>query len=114
MPSLLTGGVTFIEESGTRVDRGWHDEIDPDNVGASTTVMLPDGRFRMYYRAGDHDDQWMNRLKSVILSAISDDGLTFTPEEGVRIDPENWVDLQAADNIRYLDGPDAVLTGMAG
>ena len=64
----------------------------------------------MYYRAGDEDDRWMNQLKSVILSAVSDDGLIFTPDEGVRISPEDWINPTAPDDISYLDGPDAMLT----
>lgn len=104
------GGLTFVKEPGIRVDRGWHGDIDPDNVAASTTIQLPDGRFRMYYRAGDEDDQWMNGIKTVILSATSDDGLTFTPEEGVRISPEDWIDPTAPNDISYLDGPDAIIT----
>ena len=86
------GGITFTLEPGIRVDRGWHGDIDPDNVGAPTTVRLADGRYRMYYRAGDEDDRWMNRLKSAILSAISGDDLNFSPEEGIRIDPQDWID----------------------
>ena len=104
------GGLTFSEEPGTRVGTGWHGDIDPDNVGAPTTVILPDGRFRMYYRAGDEDDRWMNNLKSVILSAISDDGLNFTPEQGVRVSPEDWISPMAPSDMSYLDGPDALLT----
>ena len=84
--------------------------MDPDNVGAPTTVILPDGRLRMYYRAGEEDDRWMNNLKSVILSAISDDGLKFTPEEGVRVSPEDWISPTAPSEISYLYGPDALLT----
>lgn len=108
------GGLTFVKEPGVRINRGWHGDIDPDNVGAPTTVLLPDGRFRMYYRAGDEDDRWMNGLKSVILSAISDDGLLFTPEEGVRVSPEDWIDPTAPEDISYLDGPDAIMTGEGG
>ena len=104
------GGLTFTQEPGTRVDPGWHGDIDPDNVGAPTTVQLADGTYRMYYRAGDEDDRWMNRLKSVILSAVSEDGLNFTPEAGVRVSPDDWINPTAPDDISYLDGPDAMLT----
>ena len=38
------GGLTFSPEAGTRIGRGWHGDLDPDNVGAPTTVRLPDGR----------------------------------------------------------------------
>lgn len=104
------GGLTFVQEPGLRIETGWHGDLDPDNVGASTTVLLPDGRFRMYYRAGDEDDAYFNGIKTVILSAVSDDGLNWSPEEGVRLAPEDWVDPQAPANNRYLDGPEAVLT----
>ena len=64
----------------------------------------------MHYRAGDEDDRWMNRLKSAILSAISEDGLSFLPEQGIRIAPSDWIDPMAPDDISYVDGPGAVLT----
>ncbi|MFQ5594978.1 MAG: hypothetical protein ACE5HA_12605, partial [Anaerolineae bacterium] len=106
----MDAGLTFQMEAGARVEPGWHGDIDRDQVGASTTVLLPDGRFRMYYRAGYQDDAYFNGIKTVILSATSDDGLSWSAEAGVRVDPEDWVDPQAPADMRYLDGPEAVLT----
>lgn len=42
-------------------------------------VRLPDGRYRLYYTGGER--------KNATLSAVSADGLTFTREEGIRLEP---------------------------
>ena len=104
------GGLNFVEEPGVRIKTGWHNDIDRDNVGASTTMRLSDGRFRMYYRAGIEDAVYFNGIKTVILSAISDDGLIWEAESGVRIDPQDWVSHHTPTNTRYVDGPEVVLT----
>ena len=104
------GGLNFVEEPGVRIKTGWHNDIDRDNVGASTTMRLSDGRFRMYYRAGIEDAVYFNGIKTVILSAISDDGLIWEAESGVRIDPQDWVSHHTTTNTRYVDGPEVVLT----
>ena len=104
------GGLNFVEEPGVRIKTGWHNDIDRDNVGASTTMRLSDGRFRMYYRAGIEDAVYFNDIKTVILSAISDDGLIWEAESGVRIDPQDWVSHHTTTNTRYVDGPEVVLT----
>lgn len=57
------GGQTFTLESGQRVQGS-----------VPATVKLADGRWRMYYGSGEG-----------LMSAISSDGLNFTPEEGVRL-----------------------------
>ncbi|MEM7030954.1 MAG: exo-alpha-sialidase [Chloroflexota bacterium] len=62
---------------------------------APRVITLPDGRYRMYYtqilpRAGfpnganDYDN-----ASTRILSAISTDGQTWTPEPGVRLSPQD-------------------------
>ncbi len=64
----------------------------------------------MYYRAGLEDAAYFNGIKTVILSAISDDGLIWEAESGVRIDPQDWVSPRTPANTRYVDGPEVVLT----
>ena len=104
------GGFTFTQEPGTRVAPGWHGDLDVSQVGAPTTVALPQGGFRMYYRGGREDDTFFNRINTVILSAVSTDGLTWRPEDGVRPDPADFVSPGTPDTARFLDGPEALLT----
>ncbi len=64
--------------------------VDPD------AFELPDGRIRMYFY-----DIAVRQLSHPIYSAISDDGITFTLEEGVRI----WMDnIYDPDVIQLPDG----------
>ena len=103
------GGLTFVQEPGIRVPTGWHGDLDRDKVGPSTTVLLSNGKFRMYYRGDYSDDSYFNGVKTVILSAISEDGLNWAPEDGVRVAPEDWVHPGTADNRLYVDDPEAVV-----
>ncbi len=104
------GGFTFTQEPGARVAPGWHGDLDASQVGAPTTVALPQVGFRMYYRGGQEDETFFNRISTVILSAVSTDGLTWRPEDGVRLDPADFVSPGAPDTTRFLDGPEALLT----
>jgi len=64
--------------------------VDPD------AFELPDGRIRMYFY-----DIAVRQLSHPIYSAISDDGINFTLEEGVRI----WMDeIYDPDVIQLPDG----------
>ncbi len=51
---------------------------DPD------VIVLPDGRWRMYYSSGLVLDEENNNSAPAILSAISTDGMNFVQEPGVR------------------------------
>jgi len=101
------GGLTFADERGVRVPKGFYGTDDRDNVAASTTVLLPDGTWRMYYRGTREDPAFFNGGKMVILSATSRDGLTWTREAGVRIDPGDIADAGAPATQRSIDGPNA-------
>jgi len=63
-------GDNFGVEVGIRVD-GQHPAL----------VVLPDGRLRMYFVSNDVADD------GAIRSALSDDGLTFVQEPGIRLRP---------------------------
>lgn len=54
-------------------------------LGGSRVVRLPDGRFRMYYRCAPFVEEGAAPAYH-LLSAISQDGLRFEPEPGVRIE----------------------------
>lgn len=63
------GGRTWTDDPGTRVLGSHH-----------AVVRLADGRLRMYHSASGPDG-------GPVLSAISDDGLAFVAEDGVRLEP---------------------------
>ncbi len=104
------GGLIFEKESGVRINNGWYDSLDIDQVGDGSTVGLDNGSFRMYYRGADEDSAYFNNMKTVILSATSQDGLNWTPEPGVRVAPEDWVEPHAPNNTRFVTSPEAVMT----
>ena len=62
---------TFVQDAGIRMDAAGHPAV----------IKLPDGLVRLYYVSTDAADG------GVVRSAISDDGLTFTKEKGVRLRP---------------------------
>lgn len=73
-------GWSFTTESGTRIATGdAHDRLAVDN---GTTLLLSDGSFKLYY-GGSNDNGAIIHFK--ILSATSNDGLTFTKDSGVRL-----------------------------
>ncbi|HWE49742.1 MAG TPA: hypothetical protein VG273_08140 [Bryobacteraceae bacterium] len=103
--SISTDGVTWTREAGTRytVDPNSIFERGPFSLELTTFVNLPDGSVRMYYEGGItphstgtpayyNDDISFNGVlltpNGAILSATSkDNGLTWTREPGVRINP---------------------------
>ena len=69
-------GLTWREEAGSRLEK--NDVDDTQRILCPEVIPLPNGRYRMYFEnktvAGS----------SVILSAISDDGMSWSQEPGVR------------------------------
>ena len=75
MPSLTTGA-TWQKEKGAHLEVS--DVDDSDRILCPEVIPLPDGRYRMY---------WENKTvagPTVILSAVSDDGMVWSQEPGVR------------------------------
>ena len=74
--------VTWVKDPGVRVD------VFPPHAALWTlcpdVIPLPDGRYRMYFEARSPDQP------TVILSAVSDDGLAFTVEPGIRVGDGRW------------------------
>lgn len=91
--ALSTNGLDF-EKEGVRIDS----EKTGDNGWASVpgAVMLPDRKVRIYYVSGAPE------AGGGIMSAISDDGLNFEKEKGVRI--KGFVDptVIILPNQKYL------------
>jgi hypothetical protein len=69
---------TVLQGSSTPTDRTYM-------LGGASVVKLPDKRFRMYYRCSVYVAQG-SPPKYHVRSAISDDGVHFTEEAGIRID----------------------------
>jgi hypothetical protein len=70
----------WVKEPGIRVGNGVCAAV-ADRALCPDVIPLSDGRLRMYFEAGRRDGP------SVILSAVSDDGLAFQLEPGERTDP---------------------------
>ena len=79
-----TKTTTWTKESGVRVNIGGI--YDSMTAVSPETIKLDNGTYRMYYTGSDSSN-------SRILSAISTDGITWTKESGVRIDPETASDV---------------------
>jgi len=77
LSAISTDGLAWSKEAGIRVDRGG--AYDAAFVDSAETVLLPDGRVRMYYHGNDGS-------RSRILSAITSNGLIWTKDPGIRID----------------------------
>ncbi|MFA4857666.1 MAG: hypothetical protein WC636_00070 [Candidatus Margulisiibacteriota bacterium] len=73
-------GLSWEAESGTRIATGG--AYDAAVVDMGTTLIFPDGTYRLYYGGSSESGATINY---VILSATSADGLTFTKESGVRL-----------------------------
>ena len=89
LSAISDGGLTFHKESGVRIPSG--SLGSPEAIASdSALIMLPDGRFRMYYK-GATGGGGPGESVHVILSAVSTDGLTFE-KEGIRIDSQKTTD----------------------
>jgi hypothetical protein len=75
-----TDGISWESESGTRIATGG--AYDAAVVDMGTTVIFPDGTYRLYYGGSNEGGSTIN---FIILSAVAADGLTFTKEAGVRL-----------------------------
>jgi hypothetical protein len=65
--------------------------LDASKVQAPGIARLPDGRWRLFYTAVGPGRPF-GRAQGYILSAVSDDGLDFTVEDGIRLAPDPTVD----------------------
>lgn len=73
------------KENGARVE-GARD-LDRSKVQAPCILRAPDGRFRLFYTAIGPGKPFRD-CQGYVLSAVSDDGLAFTPEPGIRVAPD--------------------------
>jgi hypothetical protein len=87
--ALSNDGLTFTRENGIRIGFG--------SGGMPGALLLPDNRVRLFLN-GSHDGQ------DGIFSMISDDGLNFTSEGGMRILAPAGFIVNDAQPMRLLDG----------
>jgi hypothetical protein len=87
--ALSNNGLTFTRENGIRIAFG--------GGGMPGALLLPDNRVRLFVN-GANDGQ------EGIFSLISDDGLNFTVESGVRIPAPAGFIVNDAQPIHLLDG----------
>ena len=80
----MAGLSRWIKEEGPRV-RGSR-SLDQDKVQAPGVVALPDGGYRLFYTAVGPGKPFAD-CQGYILSAVSEDGLDFAVEPGIRVAP---------------------------
>ena len=75
-------------EPGTRLkgSRG----LDSSKIQAPGVVAIPSGGYRLFYTAVGPLKPWPV-CQGYILSAISQDGLNFRPEPGIRLSPQSQI-----------------------
>ncbi|MBN9348007.1 MAG: hypothetical protein J0I48_17705 [Devosia sp.] len=81
--------------------------LDRSKVQAPGVVRTPDGRFRLFYTAVGPGRPF-RACQGYILSAVSEDGLAFTVEEGIRVAPDPAL---AQMSLRVLAPSVAALPG---
>jgi hypothetical protein len=79
------GGQTWRKEAGARVEASR--PLDSSKIQAPGVVRLQSGGFRLFYTAVGPARPY-RACQGYILSAVSDDGLDFQKEPGIRVVPE--------------------------
>ncbi|MFN8621518.1 MAG: hypothetical protein U0869_12310 [Chloroflexota bacterium] len=84
-----------------RKEPGWRvagsRPLDASKVQAPGAALAPDGRVRLFY-TGVGPGKPFPACQGYLLSAISEDGVRFTVEPGVRVGPHpdlDWISLRA-------------------
>ncbi len=74
----------WVKEAGPRLQGSR--PLDDAKVQAPGIVRCPEGGFRLFYTAVGTGKPF-GACQGYILSAVSDDGLQFQPELGIRVGP---------------------------
>ncbi len=95
LSAVSSDGLNWTKESGVR--------IPPPNVTSGDTIILSGGtyRYRMYYSAPGGTSGG-----AMIISAVSSDGLTWTKENGIRVDNGGIYDFGGAGHPDIVELPD--------
>jgi predicted GH43/DUF377 family glycosyl hydrolase len=81
LSAFSTDAERWEKEPGVRMDAGG--EGAADYIWSPDVIPLEDGRYRMYYEGKTEQE---DGTKAAIVSAISDDGLTWEKEPGIRLE----------------------------
>jgi hypothetical protein len=90
--SVSSDGKTWQREATDLVGKTW---------GAPDVVRLPDGRFRMYFTPSEDPLGLPPGQQRSVRSAISDDGINWSVEDGFRLVPEAFPQLVPGGGIQY-------------
>jgi predicted GH43/DUF377 family glycosyl hydrolase len=96
LSAFSTDGLHWRKDPGVRMDVHVPDAML--RVLCPDVIPLPDGRWRMYYEARVKD------LPTIVLSAISEDGLAWQREPGVRMADPKW--SFGTPRCLYIESPD--------
>lgn len=100
MSAISTDGVNFNVENGDRLTYGGSGH-ESGGIRGAKILQLGDGSYRMYYHGIDGSVHWR------VLSAVSQDGLSWTRENGVRLDPsELCANVTRIGNVAPFMDPD--------
>lgn len=75
----------WLKEAGARIEGSR--ELDRSKVQAPCIVLAPEGGYRLFYTAVGPGKPFAD-CQGYLLSAVSQDGLQFTPEPGIRVAPD--------------------------
>ena len=82
MSAVSQDGLNFTVEEGDRLTYNGN-SYESAGIRGAKILQLDNGTYRMYYHGIDGDEHWR------VLSATSQDGLNWTREAGVRLDPSD-------------------------
>ena len=85
LSAVSVDGLNFIPEAGHRYDATGSCE---ERIQSPRVIIMDDGTYRMYF-TGIQNEGTPEETVS-ILSAVSHDGMSFSREQGVRIDPSSY------------------------
>lgn len=97
LSAFSTDGENWKKEPGVRLDAGG--EGAEHYIWAPDVIPLPDGGYRMYVEG--RTEQASGGARSAIISALSDDGLVWEREPGIRLGSEHA--SYGAPRCLYLD-----------
>lgn len=110
--AVSADGVNFSDETGIRIGTD-ESGFDLDTVGASSTIILPDGSYIMVYR-GTIKQKYQtseiipNDTTQIYFYATSSDGLNFN-KKGLAIDSRNETLYGLADGAEWAKWDDSTL-----
>lgn len=86
--AVSSDGLSFQQESGYRLTQGGEGAYDSAGVKHPTVIRLENGAYRMYYDGEVPHPENPEQTIARILSAYSEDAITWEKEAGIRIDVE--------------------------